>query len=121
MQRFSTEKLAQLVKVKREEKGLTQGELGNMTGINRVTVGRIERGNFIPSINQLEALCQALEFQITELVVDEPETNSFIALSGEARTDSEREGVNQLFTMLLAMRQQFLLRRKFENEAHSTT
>ncbi len=42
MQRLSQEKLAQTVKKRRNEKGLTQQQLGDLTKINRVIVGRIE-------------------------------------------------------------------------------
>lgn len=43
-------------------------------------------------------------------------TNSFIDLRSEALSDSEREGVEKLYTMMLSLRQQINLRRLFENE-----
>jgi transcriptional regulator with XRE-family HTH domain len=117
---LSTEKLAEMVKAKREEKGLTQEELSGLTDIHRVTIGRIERQSFIPSIPQLEALSHALDFDMTQVFVEVPGNDSFIALRGEARTDTEQEGINRLFSMMLALRQQFLLRRKFDHEAHNS-
>ncbi len=50
-------------------KGLTQIELAGKTGLNRATIGRIENGLFMPSIEQLQALASALEFDITTLFV----------------------------------------------------
>ncbi|MBU8906538.1 helix-turn-helix transcriptional regulator [Desertibacillus haloalkaliphilus] len=116
MKRLSTAKLAETVKETREEKGLTQEELSNLTGINRIMIGRIERENFIPSITQLEALTNVLDFEITDMFIEKKETNSFIALRSEALSEGEKEGVDRLFEMMLTLRQQILLRRKFENE-----
>lgn len=116
MKKLSTAKLAETVKEKREKNGLTQEELSNLTGINRVMIGRIERENFIPSITQFEALAKVLDFEITDMFVEKEETNSFIALRSEALSEGEKEGVDRLFKMMLTLRQQILLRRKFEDE-----
>lgn len=117
MKTLSTSKLAQTIKSKREEMGLTQEELSNLTGINRVMIGRIERENFIPSIIQFEALASILNFDITDMFIEKQTSNSFIALRSEALSDSEKEGVEKLFAMMLSLRQQILLRSKFENES----
>lgn len=117
MQTLSTSKLAETVKLKREQKRLTQEELGNLTGINRIMIGRIERNNFIPSMAQFEALANTLDFEITEMFVEKQKPNSFIALRSETLSEDEKEGVDKLFTMMLSLRQQILLRSKFENES----
>lgn len=121
MQRLSQEKLAQTVKKRRNEKGLTQQQLGDLTKINRVIVGRIENGNFMPSIIQLEALSKALDFNIPDLFVESQQNNSFVALRSEALNENEREGVDTLFRMMLSLRQQIVLRRKFEHEAEQSS
>ncbi len=117
MKTLSAKKLAETVTKLREEKGLTKEELGNLTGINRIMIGRIERENFVPSIVQFEALGKVLGFDITEMFVEKEMNNSFIALRSEALNDSEKEGVDKLFKMMLSLRQQVILRRKFENES----
>lgn len=116
MKTLSTARLAKTVKTRREEKGFTQEELGKLTGINRVMIGRIERENFIPSIVQLEALSSVLGFEITCMFVEKEKTDSFVALRSEVLSESEKQGVDNLLTMMLSLRQQILLRRKFENE-----
>ncbi|HHT41932.1 MAG TPA: helix-turn-helix transcriptional regulator [Firmicutes bacterium] len=121
MKSLSTAKLAETVKAKRENLNLTQEELSSLTGINRVTIGRIEREDFIPSIRQLEALSNALDFDVMDVFTESQEDHSFIALKSEDLTDEEKEGVDKLFTMMLALRQQFLLRKKFENETNNAT
>ncbi|ACB86101.1 helix-turn-helix domain-containing protein [Natranaerobius thermophilus] len=115
MKKLSTEKLAETVKFKRNENNLTQEELSEQTGINRVMIGRIEKQDFIPSINQLEKLADALEFEITDLLVESDETSSFTAMRREALGENEIEGVETLITMMLSLRQQKVLRSKFKN------
>ncbi len=113
---LSTARLAKTVKTRREEKGFTQEELGKLTGINRVMIGRIERENFIPSIVQLEALSSVLGFEITDMFVEKRNTDSFVALRSEALSENEKQGVDNLFTIMLSLRQQIMLRSKSENE-----
>ncbi len=117
MKTLSVDKLAETVKAKRLEKNLKQDELSERTGINRAMISRIERQDFIPSISQFEALANVLGFDITDMFIDKQESNSFIALSSEALTDYEIDGVEKLFTMMLSLRQQVSLRSKYENES----
>lgn len=117
MKTLSAKKLADTVTKIREEKGLTKEELGTLTGINRIMIGRIEREDFIPSIVQFEALGNVLGFDITNMFIEKEEINSFIALRSEALNDTEKEGVDKLFKMMIALRQQVILRRKYENES----
>lgn len=117
MKTLSTKKLAETVKKLREEKGLTQVSLADLTGINRIMIGRIERAEFTPSILQFEALSSILGFDVTDMFVEKEKTNSFVALRSEALSNSEKEGIEKLFTMMLTLRQQIKLRSSFENES----
>ena len=71
MKKISFRLLAETVKTKRKEKGLTQIDLAKLTGINRSMIGQLENMTFKPSIEQLEALAEALDFDITNLYVDD--------------------------------------------------
>ena len=71
MKKLSFRLLAETVKSKRKEKGLTQIDLAKLTGINRSMIGQLENMTFKPSIEQLEALAEALDFDITNLYVDD--------------------------------------------------
>lgn len=117
MRTLSVKKLAETVTKLREEKGYTKEELGNLTSINRIMIGRIEREDYMPSIIQLEELGNVLEFNIVDMFVEKEETNSFVALRSETLNDNEKEGVDKLFKMMISLRQQIMLRRKFENES----
>lgn len=119
MSRLSTAKLAGTIKQKREKENLTQEGLGQRTGINRVIIGRIENSKFIPSIPQLEALAEALDFEIMDVFEEKKPNNSFVALLSETLNPKEKEGVETLFGMMLALRQQIVLRGIFEDETES--
>ena len=71
MRTFSFEILADTVKKKRKAKGMTQAELSKATGMNRSMIGRMENMTFKPSIEQLEALAQTLDFDLLDLYAEE--------------------------------------------------
>ena len=81
-------------------------------------IGRIERENFTPSIVQLEALASILDFDLSDIIVEEERTNSYVSLHSETLSESEIEGIEKLFTMMLTLRQQIQLRHLFENESN---
>lgn len=70
MNTFSTEKLAQTVSTLRKSRHLSQMQLAAETGINRVMISRIEKQDYTPSLEQMESLSRALEFNITDLFID---------------------------------------------------
>ncbi len=67
MHRFSSQHLAAVTRSARKAKGLTQAQLAERTGIHRAMIGRIENGEYTPSISQLEQLAEVLEFDILSL------------------------------------------------------
>lgn len=71
MKKLSVQLLAETVTNKRKAKDLTQAQLSELTGINRSLIGRIENLDYLPMINQLESLAEALDFDVTELFVEE--------------------------------------------------
>lgn len=69
MKKLSSSRLADTIARLRKEKNMTQAELSDATGINRALISRIEQQDFMPSIEQLESLGLALDFDITELFI----------------------------------------------------
>lgn len=119
MRILSADKLSKTVSKLRNNMKLTQTELGKLTGLHRIMIGRIEREDFTPSIIQLQSLAEVLGFDITDMFVEKEQSQSFIALRSESMTEVEREGVDALLGMMFALRQQILLRRKFEHESEN--
>lgn len=70
MKKLSPVILADLVASKRKEKSMTQQALAEATGINRALISRIEKQDFIPSIQQLEQLGEVLGFEPDSVFAD---------------------------------------------------
>lgn len=71
MKKLSIKLLAHTVLNKRKEKKISQQELANQTGINRTMISHLESEDYIPSITQLEALANTLDFDISTLFIDD--------------------------------------------------
>ena len=50
MRKLSAQKMVDTVIRLRKEKGFTQVQLAEATGINRAMIGKLEKGNYVPSI-----------------------------------------------------------------------
>ena len=71
MKKLSIEKLVETVHRIRKEKGMTQAQLAAATGINRAMIGRLENKDYVPTIEQMQALGETLGFEVVDLFVDE--------------------------------------------------
>ncbi len=100
-QQISVIRLAERVKTQRGNR--TQGDIEQLTGINRQVIGRIESGKHIPSVPQLNKLLDVLEIDFSE-ILENKEQNVFVAMMGEARTPVEKEGFEKMVSMMLCLR-----------------
>lgn len=116
MKHLSLTKLSDVLKQKRSEKSITQEQLCERTGINRNMIGRIERMTYIPTIPQLEKLAQVLSFDIEELFVDDNKPDMYTAFRGSHMTSEERKGTEHLMDMMVAAKQQIMLRKALHHE-----
>ena len=110
MKKLSQIKMAETVKRLRKEKGLTQEQLGNETGMNRLMIGRLENKEYMPSLSQLEKLGEILGFEIPNLFI-EREPLVFTAFRSSSMSEEEKIGVDRMFEMMMASKQQLLLRK----------
>ncbi len=117
MNHLSLTKLSDLLRQKRNEKNISQEQLCEQTGINRNMIGRIERMTYIPTIPQLEKLADVLSFDIHELFVDDSCANVYTAFRGSHMTKEERKGTARLMEMMLAAKQQIMLRKALYHES----
>ena len=70
MKNFSISKLAEIVLSQRKLLNLTQQELADKAGINRSMLCRLENQDYIPSMDQLTRLANALQFDVTEVFIE---------------------------------------------------
>ena len=64
----ATRRVAERVVELRRARGLSQEALAKKTGLNRVTLARLERAQHPPNLDTLERIARALRVTIAELV-----------------------------------------------------
>jgi transcriptional regulator with XRE-family HTH domain len=62
--------IGERLRVLREEKNLSQGDIEKKTGLLRCYVSRVENGHTVPSIETLEKMARALEVPMYRLFYD---------------------------------------------------
>ena len=70
MKQLSLQLLANTVSAQRKAKKMRQVDLSKATGINRSILSLIENEEFTPSVNQLKALADVLDFVMDSLFTD---------------------------------------------------
>ena len=71
MKHLSLEKLAEIVTSKRKAMMLSQVVTAERAGMNRSLLSRLEQQEFTPSVDQLLALAEVLEFDHRDVFVDD--------------------------------------------------
>ena len=71
MKKLSLEILSNTVMTKRKAAKLTQTELGKLTSINRSVISKLEKGEYTPSVDQLQALSEVLNFNLVDMMVSD--------------------------------------------------
>lgn len=70
MKKISLQLLAETVAVRRKAMKITQQQLAEKTGINRALLSRLESQDFTPSVDQLLALSELLQFEVSSVFSD---------------------------------------------------
>jgi transcriptional regulator with XRE-family HTH domain len=65
--------IGERLRVLREEKKLSQGDIEKKTGLLRCYVSRVENGHTVPSVETLEKMARALEIPMYKLFYDSEE------------------------------------------------
>ena len=52
---------------------LTQSEVAELSGINEKYLGRIERGESVPTIDKVEQLCLAFDIRLSDMLMISPD------------------------------------------------
>jgi len=62
--------VAERIRVIRQEKRLSQGDIEKRTGLLRCYISRVENGHTVPAVETLEKICRALEVPLYQLFYD---------------------------------------------------
>ena len=99
-------KIGTTIRAFRLQKGLSQGDIEEKTGLLRCYLSRVENGHTVPSIETLAKYAQALEIPLYQLFYDGEEVPKKIKgvdLNGEKLSLGERreiESLSRKFTKL---------------------
>ena len=74
MKKLSTQKLSKTVIQRRKSLNMTQQDLATKADINRSILSRLESNDYIPSIPQLESLAESLGFDLTDMFIEDSDT-----------------------------------------------
>ena len=85
MKKLSIDNLVETVHRLRKEKRMTQAQLAAATGINRAMIGRMENKDYVPTIEQLQALGQTLGFEVVDLFVEDREVEEKASAHGSVQ------------------------------------
>jgi transcriptional regulator with XRE-family HTH domain len=84
----------------REQKGLSQAELGRISGVDRATINQLEHGGRNPSTPTLEKLAAALGVGIGEFFGPPQIKKAWLEAQGVTASDAELEVANNTVAAL---------------------
>lgn len=61
----------QVLKYYRDIHKMTQCDVANLSGINEKYLGRIERGESVPTIEKVEQICMAFDVRLSDMFITE--------------------------------------------------
>jgi len=67
MNKIKQEVLSKVIKTRRENLNMSQLDLSKKTKINRAMISKIENGNYMPSLEQLQDLMEVLQFDFEDI------------------------------------------------------
>jgi transcriptional regulator with XRE-family HTH domain len=76
--------IGERLRMLREQKKLSQGDIENRTGLLRCYISRVENGHTVPAIETLEKLARALELPLHQFLYDGDEPPEAPASSGRS-------------------------------------
>ena|SRR5713101_2569661 len=81
--------IGERLRVLREQKGLSQGDIQKRSGLPRTYLSRVENGHTVPAVGTLEKWAKALEIPMYQLFYDGEEPPERPALPKWEKADTE--------------------------------
>src|SRR6476660_7843909 len=94
--------IGERLRVLREEKNFSQGEVEKRTGLLRCYVSRVENGHTVPSVETLEKFARALEVPMYQLFYDGKEPPKVLNLAKRKSAEDIAWGSNGKEAYMLA-------------------
>jgi transcriptional regulator with XRE-family HTH domain len=84
--------IGERLQILRKQKGLSQGDIRQRTGLFRSYISRVENGHTVPSVETLEKMARALEVPLYQLFYDGEEPPKIPPLLKGKKDTSESWG-----------------------------
>jgi len=107
--------IGERLRVLREEKKLSQGDIEKRTGLLRCYVSRVENGHTVPAIETLEKFARALEIPMYQLFYDGEEPPKLLDMP-KRKADSKLFGASGKEARVLAKFRRLLGRTDAKNQ-----
>lgn len=102
MQKISLKKIALICKTYRKDKDFNQNQMADILSINPQIYGKIEREQHLPKLDQIENILQVTQSTFDSILEDN-KPDVFIALKGEAKTENEKQIIDEMIEMILCL------------------
>lgn len=93
--------LAERIRLMREARHLSQGDIERRTGLLRCYISRVENGHTVPAIETLEKISRALEVPMYQLFYDGHEAPDPPDVSNNGKADWASQGMGMRLFMKL--------------------
>ena len=103
MPKIDINKISQICIEFRNVNGLTQVEMSKRLSINDQIYGKIERGQHLPKLDQLEKILEITNKSFDDIIETGAKQDVFIALKGEAKSEEEKRIFDELIEMILCL------------------
>ncbi len=103
MSKININRLADICLNYKKENQLNQLEMAELLSINNQIYGKIERGQHLPKLDQLEKILEVTSKDFTDIMISENKPDVIVALKGEAKTDEETKVFDELIEMILCL------------------
>ncbi|KJS21726.1 MAG: hypothetical protein VR72_09580 [Clostridiaceae bacterium BRH_c20a] len=103
MSKIDISKLSEICLQYKKENNLTQLEMAELLSINNQIYGKIERGQHLPKLDQIEKILEVTGKEFVDIIETGIKKDVFVALKGEAKSDEEIKVFEGLIEMILCL------------------
>ncbi|MBK5252992.1 MAG: helix-turn-helix domain-containing protein [Peptostreptococcaceae bacterium] len=103
MSKININKLANICLKYKKVNQLNQVEMADLLSLNDQIYGKIERGQHLPKLDQIEKILEVTGNDFADILEVESKQDVIIALKGEAKSAEEKKVFNELIEMILCL------------------
>ena len=103
MSKIDMSKLSEICLQYKKENNLTQTEMADLLSINNQIYGKVERGQHLPKLEQIERILKVTGKEFVDILETGIKKDVFVALKGEAKSAEEVKIFEGLIEMILCL------------------